>query len=496
MDSALDRERLLAQTTWVRGLARRLVADPSLSEDLAQEALLAAWRQAPPGAGESQLRAWLTGTLRNLVRFVGRGEARRRWGEEVNARAEATESVSDAVERAELQRQVAQAVTELPEQQRAVVVWRFLDGYDYPEIARRAGCSTVAARKRVSRAVESLRVRLDAGRGGDRAAWMVALLPLARSLGTGAGVSTMNTKGMTVVATALVASLGWMWLRAESGPQPNPAAVTPAPAPTELAEPTAGADRPGLLRSEASKSPNPRPRPAAPVRLNPQPQPEADQTSGLVGRVLFDGERPTRAEVISDSVLAAWPGDPAPVDRLGRQLLVSPDGGLADVLLVLDGKPGMGPPGDNLLPIQVRVQHLRLEPHVIVARTGQPISFFNADPLAVRLVSPDPRGRPKEQLLDPGASRVLVPKGDGIAELRCADLPWTRAWLHVLDPDDWSVVSDRDGRFELPALPPGSYRVDSFHHGKRVGNHRIEVHPGTATNLNLTYRKGRIRPAR
>ena len=52
----------------------RLVGDPELAEDLAQEACVVALQQAPGGI--QTMRAWLSTVLRNLVRERARSEER------------------------------------------------------------------------------------------------------------------------------------------------------------------------------------------------------------------------------------------------------------------------------------------------------------------------------------------------------------------------------------------------------------------------------------
>ncbi len=49
-------ERLLAQRDHVHGLARRLLADEARAEDVAQGALVAAWRGGLPGDGGARGR--------------------------------------------------------------------------------------------------------------------------------------------------------------------------------------------------------------------------------------------------------------------------------------------------------------------------------------------------------------------------------------------------------------------------------------------------------
>ena len=92
-------EALLANATWVRGLARRLTEDEHLAEDVVQDAYTAALK-APPRAP----RAWLGRVVRNLASTALRRKSRRARREALAARPESTPSTADLVARAELQR--------------------------------------------------------------------------------------------------------------------------------------------------------------------------------------------------------------------------------------------------------------------------------------------------------------------------------------------------------------------------------------------------------
>lgn len=70
----LDLDDLLAHTDWVRALARQLLDDHQLAEDVAHEASLAAWKKPPRAA----LRPWLKAVVLNLSRRTARLRSRRR----------------------------------------------------------------------------------------------------------------------------------------------------------------------------------------------------------------------------------------------------------------------------------------------------------------------------------------------------------------------------------------------------------------------------------
>ena len=95
-------ENLGKRSEWLRRVARELIRDPHVAEDVAQEALLLSM-QRPVSAMESP-RSWFQGVVRNLARQKARGEARRVRREREASRKEALPATGDLVEELELQR--------------------------------------------------------------------------------------------------------------------------------------------------------------------------------------------------------------------------------------------------------------------------------------------------------------------------------------------------------------------------------------------------------
>ena len=168
-----DVEALLAQAGWIRSLARSLVADASRADDLVQRTFVAALEH-PPGPS-TPLRRWLGAVTRNFARQDRRAEARRVERESATARLEAVESV----EAIAIQRELFEAVLALDEPYRTTIVQRYYESLPPREIARRQGVPVKTVKTRLARALERLRMSLDSRRGGNRGAWLPALLPLA-----------------------------------------------------------------------------------------------------------------------------------------------------------------------------------------------------------------------------------------------------------------------------------------------------------------------------
>ncbi len=183
---------LLAQTGWVRALARRLCTDDATADDLSQETLRLALESGPqhlqpvPGTrckSPARLRAWLRTTLHTLARQTPRTDRRRAAREASTAAAQDTSAPAtlDVVARAELHERVVHAVLALREPYRRTLLARYFDGDDVAAIAMREGTTPATIRKRLERAVATLRGQLvdraDAPARARRALAALAGLP-------------------------------------------------------------------------------------------------------------------------------------------------------------------------------------------------------------------------------------------------------------------------------------------------------------------------------
>lgn len=176
---AVPADELLAEAGFLGRLARELVRGAERAEDLVQDTFVAALEHPPrePGA----LRGWLAIVARNLARNARRGERRRDAREAAVARPERVEAEALALERLELQKGLFELLLVLPVEARTVLYLRYYEGLGPAAIAARLGVPLKTVKSRHTRALALLRERLDARTRGDRRAWVMALLPLARS---------------------------------------------------------------------------------------------------------------------------------------------------------------------------------------------------------------------------------------------------------------------------------------------------------------------------
>src|SRR5262249_34286419 len=143
-------------------------------------------------------------------------------------------------------------------------------------------------------------------------------------------------------------------------------------------------------------------------------------------------------------------------------------GGLAHVIVWLDNPPpqdsgggkrsGAAPAG----PASLVQRGGNYRPHVQAVRKGTPLEPGTGDGRA------DFRAHGAGTLsmgLDRGQNRSVPLSRTGLIEVRSDLHPWmTPAYVHVLD-HPYHAVTDAEGRFRLPAVRAGAYRLVLWHEG-------------------------------
>ncbi|MCK6446416.1 MAG: sigma-70 family RNA polymerase sigma factor [Planctomycetes bacterium] len=160
---------------FLRALARKLVHDQDLADDVVQDTWLAAL-QHPPRARET-VRAWLARVTYNRAIQSFRARERRERREMHTARSETLPSPTDDLEREQARRLVVEALARIDEPYRTVILLRYYEGLEPREIASLLACPVETVRTRLKRGLERLRQTLDRRANGDRV-WAGALMSL------------------------------------------------------------------------------------------------------------------------------------------------------------------------------------------------------------------------------------------------------------------------------------------------------------------------------
>jgi RNA polymerase sigma-70 factor, ECF subfamily len=150
----------------VLAMARRIVSEPSLAEEVAQDTFVALWRR--PGAYDplrGSLQSFLVGIARNKgIDLVRREEALRRTRKSLLAEAGAASTPRPATELVEERQRVKAALEGLSRVQREAIVLAYFGGRTYREVARELDIPEGTAKTRLRDGLIRLKQLIGSGR--------------------------------------------------------------------------------------------------------------------------------------------------------------------------------------------------------------------------------------------------------------------------------------------------------------------------------------------
>lgn len=154
MSDTLDNKAFKAELSslipHLRAFARSLCGDATLADDLAQDAMLKAWKARASYEPGTNMKAWAFTILRNLFY----SEKRRSWRrqpldpEVAEATLVANDNPAGTMELLALRN----AIYELPDDQREALILVGAGGLAYEDVAEICGCAVGTIKSRVSRA--------------------------------------------------------------------------------------------------------------------------------------------------------------------------------------------------------------------------------------------------------------------------------------------------------------------------------------------------------
>ncbi len=267
-----------AHVDLVYGSALRQVRDSHLAEDVTQAVFVVLARRAGTIKDAGMLPGWLIKTTRYCSAAALRQRARREHHErEAAAMKISIVHSSEDAKLDDILPRLDEALAKLPAIDRSVVVMRFLQQRSFREVSESLGLTEGAAKKRLSRAIEKLRIRL-AGSGiatssgpaviSTLQAYVAPAAPPQLAADILGGIAAAPAGATAVIADAAIHAIRWvkiklglavaagatvvasvlapivlMQLRAPAAPAQ---AVAPATSPTLLAA-AAPASRPAPL---------------------------------------------------------------------------------------------------------------------------------------------------------------------------------------------------------------------------------------------------------
>ncbi len=140
---------------------------PEDAEDAAQESLMVALERLDECRSPERFAGWLMTIVRNRSRNLVRREALRVSDPVPESASHRGPTPEVVTERSELRRQLQEALDELPEVYREIVLLHDLEGWKHREIAERLGLPSGTVRSHLHFARKALRTTLGATREVD-----------------------------------------------------------------------------------------------------------------------------------------------------------------------------------------------------------------------------------------------------------------------------------------------------------------------------------------
>ncbi len=147
------------------GVARRILRDPSLAEDVLQNALLTIWRKLPHLRDADRFEGWAFRILVNAC--YADAPRNRRWASTIRVLHPDVPNGVDDIKTISDREELEQAFRGLPLDQRAVFVLHHHVGLPLVAVAEALGIPDGTARSRLHYATRALRAAFEAARASD-----------------------------------------------------------------------------------------------------------------------------------------------------------------------------------------------------------------------------------------------------------------------------------------------------------------------------------------
>ncbi len=177
-------------------------------------------------------------------------------------------------------------------------------------------------------------------------------------------------------------------------------------------------------------------------------------------------------------------------NRILREFRVSDAGGFENVLVAIIGV-GKGKPFD--FTPKINIEHCRMTPFVSAIRHRHPIALSNKDPITHDVQAYTLKGdytfamfnKPMPAKTE-ATRQVLFRDGHTFFRTQCGVHDYMQSWgMAVGNP--YFAVTDEDGHFEIPDVPPGTYYVVAWHPHLKPKAQEITIESEESVSVDFNF---------
>jgi hypothetical protein len=81
---------------------------------------------------------------------------------------------------------------------------------------------------------------------------------------------------------------------------------------------------------------------------------------------------------------------------------------------------------------------------------------------------------------------MRIPEPELFVRVKCDVHPWEFSYINVVD-HPFFAMTDVDGKFKLPSLPPGKYKVKAYHRLCGELNQEVEIGSGELPPIEFQF---------
>ena len=212
--------------------------------------------------------------------------------------------------------------------------------------------------------------------------------------------------------------------------------------------------------------------------------PAAPGTS-VTGVVKFKGTapRPTRIDMSADPYCAKE----HPSGASTEDVVADASGDLENVVVFISDGLGSAtfPIPDQ--PAVMEQKGCQYKPHVLAMRAGQKLKVVNSDGTTHNIHPMPNNNREWNVSQPPGVPLEQVFAREEVAvSVKCNIHPWMRSYIAVLK-NPYFAVTDKNGRFEIKDLPPGTYTLQAWQEKLGSKMQKITVAEGAPQTVDFVF---------
>jgi hypothetical protein len=219
------------------------------------------------------------------------------------------------------------------------------------------------------------------------------------------------------------------------------------------------------------------------------------------GRVVLSGTAPVVGLLIKSGADVKDKEVCAAVDIPDEKLVVSADGGVANVFVYLAKAPKGGKSLDaDAEPVIFDQKNCRFLPHALVVPTGRTVKILSDDPIAHNTHTYPQKNDAVNSGVAPGDREGILNFSYRRAEsvplaVSCDYHTWMKAY-HLPVDHPYAAVTDAEGQFSIPDLPPGNHSFVVWHESVQ-GNFvqrklAVTVKAGETTDMTIDLPAGNL----